>query len=121
MITVFRIDAPPTGIETGEDGAEVTPGQIEEEIRARQAFVDAVSPYLAALPDRPISHSGNVEKVELLGADVTTRLNRYLLLVTVDVGDPRIDFDSFVPVGTTVTPVIEGLRPVAQWPAAGRS
>ncbi|MGV9267514.1 hypothetical protein ACWDRR_22940 [Kitasatospora sp. NPDC003701] len=121
MMTVFRIDAPPTGIEVAGGGADPTDEQIEQESKARQAFLDAVSPHLAALPERPVSHSGNVAKVELLGSNVVSRLNQYLLLVTVDIGDPRIDFDSFVPPGTTVTLTGADFKPLSQWPGGPRA
>ncbi|PBC70178.1 hypothetical protein BX265_7574 [Streptomyces sp. TLI_235] len=121
MITVFRIDAPPTGIEVTGDGGNPTPDQIEEENKARQSFLDAVSYHLEALTKRPPHSFGNVEKVELLGSNVISRLNQYLLLVTVDIGDPRIDFDSFVPAGTTVTLIGSDFVPLAQWPNGTRA
>ncbi|MFC8449072.1 hypothetical protein [Kitasatospora sp. NPDC057223] len=114
---VYRIDAPPTGIEVTGDGTDPTEPQMAEETQAREKFLAAVSPYLAALPDRPVHHSGNVSKVELLGVDVWAAMNHYLLLLTVDIGDPRVDFDSFVPAGTEVT-LINAFDPLAQWPAA---
>ncbi|MBP0452943.1 hypothetical protein J5Y04_25850 [Kitasatospora sp. RG8] len=119
MITVFRIDAPGTGIELKGDG-NPTPEQIEEEKEARQAFLDAVSPHFKALPERPLHAFGNVSKVELFGEDVVTRMNHYLLVVTVDIGDPRIEFESFVPGGTTVSTVEGDLSPISQWPDGDR-
>ncbi|KOV60920.1 hypothetical protein ADL01_32555 [Streptomyces sp. NRRL WC-3618] len=116
MVTVFRIVAPPTGIEITGDGSSPTDEEMAQEKEARQAFLDAVSPYLAALPARPPHRSGNVSDVELLGGDVWSQLNQYLLLVNVDIGDPRIDFDSFMPPGTTVTRVAGDLVPLSQWP-----
>jgi hypothetical protein len=43
--------------------------------------------------------------VELLGRDVWSELNRYLLLVTVDIGDPGIEQEllALLPSGTQVS------------------
>ena len=97
---VIRIDMPPKGVlETTGQGSAPTDEQMAEEQRARQAFLDAVTPALAALPGRPPKRAGNVSQVQLLGADVWSRLNHYLVIVTVDIGDPNIDWSAFLPHG----------------------
>jgi hypothetical protein len=88
----ISIVLPPTGeLETTGDGTSPTQAQMEEEMEARRNFIDTVSPYLKSLPERPPHRAGNVSRVELLGRDVWSQLNRYLLLVTVDIGDPGIE------------------------------
>ncbi len=90
----ITIDLPPVGeLETSGDGSSPTDAQMGEEMQARQNFLDLVSPYLASLPNRPPQRMGNVSGVELLGRDVWSQLNHYLLLVTIDIGDPGIDQD----------------------------
>jgi hypothetical protein len=42
------------------------------------------------LPNRPLNRFSNVSRVELLGTGEWSRLNHYLVLLTVDFGDPRI-------------------------------
>jgi hypothetical protein len=114
---VYRIDAPPTGVEKTDGGSQPTDEQMAEEQQARQAFLDAVSPHLAALPSAPPRRSGNVIKVELLAADSWSNLNHYLLMVTTDIGAPNIAFDSFLPTGTTISEIVSGdYKPLAQWP-----
>ncbi|MFI5823771.1 hypothetical protein ACIA8I_32510 [Streptomyces rishiriensis] len=115
MVTVFSIVAPPTGTEITGDGSSLTDEEMAQEKEARQAFLDAVSSHLAALPAQLPEHSGDVSKVELLGGGVWSQLNQYLLLVTGD-DDPRIEFDSFMPPGTTVTRVAGDLIPLSKWP-----
>lgn len=117
---VYRVDAPPSGIEKTGNGSNPTDEQMAEETKTRQAFVDAVSPRLAALLDRPAQRSGNVSAIELIGGNSWSELNHYVLLVTVDTGDPGIAFDSFVPPGTLVE-ALGSFGPVAQWPDGDRS
>ena len=88
---------------------------MQEEQEVRQEFLDAVEPLLAALPERPPMRQGNVERVELLGANVWSQLNHYLLLVTVDIGDPRIDLASVLPAGADVS-VAGSYAPLESWP-----
>ena len=100
------IALPPTGeLEKTGDGASPTQAQMDEEMTARSAFIDIVSPYLKSLPERPPHRAGNVSRVELLGRDVWSELNRYLLLVTVDIGDPGIEQEllALLPHGTQVS------------------
>ena len=88
----ISIDLPPTGeLETSGNGSSPTDIQMAEEEKARQKFLDAVSPYLASVPKRPPHRQANVSSIELLGTGVWSQLNHYLLLVTVDLGDPGID------------------------------
>jgi hypothetical protein len=102
----ISIVLPPTGeLETTGDGTSPTQAQMDEEMEARRNFIDTVSPYLKSLPERPPHRAGNVSRVELLGRDVWSQLNRYLLLVTVDIGDPGIEqeLSAFLPQGTQVS------------------
>ena len=89
---VISIDLPPTGeLETSGDGSSPTDAQMAEETQARENFLRLISPYLESLPKRPLRRQGNVARAELLGCDVWSQLNRYLLLATVDVGETGID------------------------------
>jgi hypothetical protein len=103
----ITIDLPPTGeLETSGDGTAPTDAQMAEESQARQQFLDLVSPYLESLPKRPPRRSGNVSRVELLGREVWSQLNHYLLLVTVDIGDPRMDeLSALLPEGSQVATI----------------
>ncbi|MFH8386390.1 hypothetical protein ACH4E7_36615 [Kitasatospora sp. NPDC018058] len=115
MTATYQIDTPATGIEQSDDVPGPTDEQMAQEEQARQAFLDAVSPHLAALPGAPKHRFGNVSKVEPFGGDTWADMNRYLLVLTVDLGAPPIPFDSFLPPGSTVTEV--GVyAPMAQWP-----
>lgn len=114
----IRIDLPPSGeLETSGDGSSPTDAQMAEEEKARQKFLDAVSPFLSSVPKRPPHAFGNVSKIELLGASVWSQLNHYLLLLEVDIGDPRIDKDltALLPQGSSMTTIgaYESLR---TWP-----
>jgi hypothetical protein len=98
----ITIDLPPVGeLETSGDGSSPTDTQMAEEMQARQNFLDLVSPYLSSLPNRPPRRMGNVSGVDLLGRDVC----HYLLLVTIDIGDPGIDQDlsAMLPQGSRVS------------------
>jgi hypothetical protein len=102
----ISIVLPPTGeLEKAGDGTSPTQAQMDEEMNARSAFIDIVSPYLKSLPERSPHRAGNVSRVELLGRDVWSELNRYLLLVTVDIGDPGIEQEllALLPSGTQVS------------------
>jgi hypothetical protein len=103
----ISIDLPPTGeLETSGDGTAPTDVQMAEESQARQQFLDLVSPYLKSLPKRPPHRSGNISRVELLGREVWSQLNHYLLLVTVDIGDPRMDeLPALLPEGSQVATI----------------
>jgi hypothetical protein len=112
---VIKIETPPTGIEVTGDGTSPTDEEMQEEMAARQAFIDRVSPELAALPDRPPHRAGNVSRVELRGTGVWSELNHYLLLVDVDIGDPRIDLDTLLPPGSQSS-VVGSYESLAAWP-----
>jgi hypothetical protein len=115
----IRIDMPPRGVleETG-DGSAPTDEQMKEEQEVRKEFLDRVGPLLASLPGRPPKRQGNVSQVELHGTDVWSELNHYLLLVTVDIGDPGIDLTSVLPDGAEVS-VVGSYTPLASWPEGG--
>jgi hypothetical protein len=89
---VVSIEVPPVGELETSNQLQVPPtdAQMEEEINARQKFLDIVSPYFASLPNRPLNRLSNVSSVELLGVKEWSRLNHYLVLLTVDLGDPKI-------------------------------
>lgn len=103
---VIRIDMPPQGtLELSGQGSNPTDEQMAEEMEARKAFLDAVTPALAALPDRPTKRGGNVSQVELRGANVWSKLNLYLVLLTYDVGALAIEWETILPPGAKVTTV----------------
>jgi len=114
----ISIDLPPTGeLETAGNGTSPTQAQMDEETRARQRFVDMVTSYLKSLPRTRPHRAGNVTRVELLGRNVFSQLNHYLLLVTVDIGDPGIEdhLSALLPAGTKISLVGE-FAPVQEWP-----
>jgi len=114
----ISIVLPPTGeLETTGDGTSPTQAQMDEEMKARRDFIDTVSPYLKSLPERSPHRAGNVSRVELLGRDVWSELNRYLLLVTVDIGDPGIEqeLSALLPQGTQVSGLGD-FNSLQEWP-----
>ena len=114
----ISIDLPPAGeLETTGNGTSPTQSQMDEETKIRQHFVDTVASYLHSLPSTPPHRAGNVTRVELLGRNVFSQLNHYLLLVTVDIGDPGIEghLSALLPHGTRISVVCE-LTPVQAWP-----
>jgi hypothetical protein len=113
----ISIDLPPTGeLETSGNGSSPTDAQMAEEEKARQKFFDTISPFLASVPKRPLHRQGNVTSIELLGTGVWSRLNHYLLLVSVDIGDPGIDgeLSALLPKGSKVT-VVGSYQPLQTW------
>ena len=119
----ISIDLPPTGeLETAGNGTSPTQSQMDEETRARQRFVDMVTSYLKSLPRTRPHRAGNVTRVELLGRNVFSQLNHYLLLVTVDIGDPGIEghLSALLPQGTQIS-VVGEFAPVQAWPEPGRT
>jgi len=118
----ISIDLPPTGeLETAGNGISPTQAQMDEETRARQRFVDMVTSYLKSLPRTRPHRAGNVTRVELLGRNVFSQLNHYLLLVTVDIGDPGIEghLSALLPQGTQIS-VVGEFTPVKEWPEPKR-
>ena len=119
-ILAISIDLPPVGaLEISGDGSSPTPAQIAEEEKARQKFLDTISPFLASLPKRPPHRFGNVSNVDLQGAGVWSELNHYLLLLTVDLGNRGIDQEllAILPQGTKVS-VIGIFGSLQTWPEA---
>ena len=119
----ISIDLPPTGeLETAGNGTSPTQAQMDEETRARQRFIDTVASYLESLPSTPSHPAGNVTRVELLGRNVFSQLNHYLLLVTVDIGNPGIEgrLSAMLPQGTQIS-VVGEFAPVQAWPEPGRT
>jgi hypothetical protein len=114
-VVVIRIDMPPKSIEVQGAGFAPTDDQVSEEQDRRQEFLDFVAPKLAFLPGRPPKRAGNVQHVELLGGNVWSHLNHYLLLVSVDIGDPNIDLAWLVPPGGEAS-VIGSYAPLQNWP-----
>jgi len=114
----ISIDLPPTGeLETAGNGTSPTQAQMDEETRARRRFIDTVASYLESLPSTPSHPAGNVTRVELLGRNVFSQLNHYLLLVTVDIGNPGIEghLSALLPQGARIS-VVGEFAPVQAWP-----
>ena len=119
----ISIDLPPTGeLETAGNGTSPTQAQMDEETRARRRFIDTVASYLESLPSTPSHPAGNVTRVELLGRNVFSQLNHYLLLVTVDIGNPGIEghLSALLPHGARIS-VVGEFAPVQAWPEPGTS
>ena len=114
---IVRIDAPPQGeLETSGNGTSPTDEQMAEEQRIRQSFLDGVSPYLESLPQRPPHRSGNVSRVELLGKEIWSEMNHYLLVLHVDIGDVNLsELPAHLPPGTEVNVVGSDYRPITEW------
>ena len=115
----ISIVLPPTGeLEKTGNGTSPTQAQMDEEMKARSDFIDIVSPYLKSLPERSPHRAGNVSFVELLGRDVWSELNHYLLLVTVDIGDPGVEQEllALLPQGTQVSGLGD-FNSLQVWPA----
>ena len=118
MALAISIVLPPTGeLEKTGDGTSPTQAQMDEEMKARDDFIGTVSPYLKSLPERPPHRAGNVSHVELLGRGVWSQLNHYLLLVTVDIGDPGIEqeLSALLPPGTQILGLGD-FGPLQEWP-----
>ncbi len=85
------IDVPPVGeLEMSGDGSSPTQEQMDEEQAARDATIAKMRPYLESLPQRPPHRAGNVSHVQLLGNNTWSNLNRYAVILSVDIGDPGI-------------------------------
>ena len=114
---IVRIDAPPQGeLETSGNGTSPTDEQMAEEQRIRQSFLDGVSPYLESLPQRPPHRSGNVSRVELLGKEIWSEMNHYLLVLHVDIGNVNLsELPAHLPPGTEVNVVGSDYRPIDEW------
>jgi hypothetical protein len=91
---------------------------MDEETKASRSFIDLVSAYLEPRPARPPRRAGNVSQVELLGRDVWSQLNHYLLLITIHITDGGIgaDLAAMLPPGAQV-PVAGVVDSLQQWPA----
>jgi hypothetical protein len=114
----ISIDLPPSGeLETSGDGTSPTDAQMAEETQMRQNLLGVVSPYLESLPKRPPHRAGNVSHVELLGREVWSQLNHYMLLVTVDIGEAGIaeELSALLPEGSQVA-VVGEFGPLQEWP-----
>lgn len=117
MTLAIRIDLPPTGeLETNGWNPEATQEQMDEELAARQKFIDGISPYLESLPTRPLRRAGNVSHVKLLGRSEWSELNHYLLLVEVDIwiGKADPDLAAALPPGAEMS-VIGDYAPIQEW------
>jgi hypothetical protein len=68
------------------------------------------------LPPSPPHRQGNVSSIELLGTGVWSLLNHYLLLVSLDIGDPGIDREllAMLPKGSKVT-VVGSYQSLQTW------
>ena len=114
---VIRFDVPPSGeLETTGNGTSPSDAAMAEELAARDAVLDALSPYLASLPSRPPRRQGNVSAVELLGQDIWSIMNHYLLVLHVDVGTPQLDeLPPLLPAGSTMERIGD-YAPLRRWP-----
>jgi len=114
---IFTIDAPPQGeLETSGNGTSPTDDQMAEERGIRQSLLEGVSPYLESLPQRPFHRSGNIERVELLGREVWSQLNHYLLVLHVDIGAVNLsELPAHLPPGSEVAEVGGGYQPISEW------
>jgi hypothetical protein len=112
---VYRVDMPP--IEVKGEGTSPTDEQMEAEQAARQEFIDALEPKIKELLERGPRRAGNVSRVELLGGNVWGELNQYLVLVSFDIGGPRIEPEEFFPAEAEVA-LIGAYADVQEWPAA---
>jgi hypothetical protein len=114
---LVKIDAPPQGeLETSGNGSNPTDDQMAEEQRYRQEFLGGVSPYLESLPQRPFHRAGNVSHVELLGKDIWSEMNHYLLVLQVDIG--RVDLSELsdhLPPGSEVNVVGGDYQHINEW------
>jgi hypothetical protein len=117
MSTVaIRIDMPPKGIEVNGEGSSPTDDQMAEEQAARDQFMELIAPALSSLPERPPRRTGNVSRVQLLGANTWSNLNHYLVLVDSD-GEVGPDLESVLPADAKVE-VIGAYGGLMQWPEA---
>jgi len=116
---VIRIGLPPAGeLETSGDGwSPADYARMSEEAQLRQNLLDLVSPYLESLPKRSARRQGDVLRVELLGSDVWSQFNHYLLLVTADVGETGIEqqLPALLPEGSKVSVVGASFQPLQKW------
>jgi hypothetical protein len=119
----ITIDMPPTGeLEITGDGTSPTQAQMDEEMQARDDFLDLVSPFLKSLPERHLQRAGNVSHVQLLGRNVWSELNHYLVLITVDIGGQNIagQLAEILPQGAQVS-LTGDLNSLREWPEAPAS
>src|SRR4051794_33281480 len=116
------VEMPPSGeLETSGNGTSPSDAQMDEEMKARQKFLDLVSPLLGELPNRPPHRQGNISRVELLGRGVWSQLNHYLLLVTVDTGETGLgeELAALLPKGAKVS-VIGTFESLEVWSKKAR-
>jgi hypothetical protein len=112
---VIRIDMPAVGSGVTGTGSSPTDDQMKQELQARQDFLDFVEPKLAALLERPSRRAGNVRGIELWGGHTWSRLTQYLLLVSVDIGNPGIDFAELLPPGGEASTIEGSFEPLRKW------
>ena len=116
----ITIDLPPTGeLETSGNGSSPTQAQQDEEMKARQNFIDLVSPYLESLPERPPHRAWQCLARRAAGPGCPGQeLNHYLLLITIDITYGGIDQDlaALLPPGAQVSVV--GVVDLEDWPAS---
>lgn len=85
----------------------------------QQRVIDAVTPFLASLPARPLRRFGNVSGVTLLGGAVSSGLWSLLVLVDVDSTDPGLQAGllEVLPEGSEVT-MFGSFGRIGTWPEA---
>jgi hypothetical protein len=112
---VIRIDMPAKGSGVTGTGSSPTDEQMKEELAARKEFLDFVEPKLASLLERPARRAGNIHRIDLWGGGEWSRLTNYLLLVSVDIGNPGIDFTSVLPPGGEASAIDGSYGPLLDW------
>ena len=109
----IRVVMPPVGIEVTGDGTNPSEEEMAEEQAARDKFVETIGPWAEGLLARGSHRMGNVSRVDLLGANEWSQLNRYLLLLEVDIGEPPLELETLLP-GAEVTHV-GSFAPLETW------
>jgi hypothetical protein len=111
-MVVARIEMPPVK----GSGSTPTDEEMQAEQEAHERFMEAIGPKLKGLASQPPRRTGNIVRIELFGGGEWSMLNQYLLMVTTDIGEPRIDWAELVPDGGKSSVVATGLRHVQTWP-----
>jgi hypothetical protein len=105
----ITIETPPVGrLEEGRaDASHPSDDEMREEQAARDNVVKSLVEFLETLPHRPPRRQGNVTGFELLGAGTWSKLNNYLLLLTVDIGGGNLagELAAVLPDGSSVAVV----------------
>lgn len=84
----ITIKTPPVGaLEDGSGDGSAPSDETDARGAGRPGrSCDSLVPFLQSLPHRPARRQGNVTGFELLGANTWSNLNKYLLLLSIDIG-----------------------------------